>query len=127
MNWKNKKVCVTGAGGFIGSHLAERLVESGAKVRALVHYNALGLRGWLDQSPARRDMEIIAGDICDRDSVKNAADGAEIVFFTSRRSSPSRIRTMRRPPMCPPTLRNVERPAGGARTRGRTHRAYLDQ
>ena len=80
MNWKNKKVCVTGAGGFIGSHLAERLVESGAKVRALVHYNALGLRGWLDQSPARRDMEIIAGDICDRDSVKNAADGAEIVF-----------------------------------------------
>ena len=35
MNWKNKKVCVTGAGGFIGSHLAERLVESGARVRAL--------------------------------------------------------------------------------------------
>jgi dTDP-glucose 4,6-dehydratase len=80
MNWKNKKVFITGAGGFIGSHLAERLVESGARVRAMVHYNALGLRGWLDQSPHRQDMEIIAGDICDRDSVKNAAGGAEIIF-----------------------------------------------
>jgi NAD dependent epimerase/dehydratase len=80
MNWKNKKVFVTGAGGFIGSHLAERLVESGARVRALVHYNALGQRGWLDQSPHQREMEIIAGDVCDRDSVKNAAGDSEIIF-----------------------------------------------
>lgn len=48
MTWISNKVLVTGAGGFIGSHLAERLVEDGAKVRAFVHYNALGSWGWLD-------------------------------------------------------------------------------
>jgi dTDP-glucose 4,6-dehydratase len=80
MNWKNKKVFITGAGGFIGSHLAEKLVEAGASVRALVHYNSMGLRGWLEQSQNRHKMEIIAGDICDRDSVRKAAEGAEIIF-----------------------------------------------
>ena len=57
MNWTSKKVLVTGAGGFIGSHLTERLVESGASVRAMVHYNALGGWGWLDESPVRRSRE----------------------------------------------------------------------
>ena len=63
MNWKSKKVLVTGAGGFIGSHLTERLVELGASVRALVHYNALGTWGWLDQSAYRNDIDVIAGDV----------------------------------------------------------------
>jgi dTDP-glucose 4,6-dehydratase len=80
MNWNGKKVLVTGAGGFIGSHLAERLVELGADVRAFMHYNARGSRGWLDASPLEDKMEIIAGDICDRDSVRNAVQGREIVF-----------------------------------------------
>ncbi|HLA43999.1 MAG TPA: NAD-dependent 4,6-dehydratase LegB [Aggregatilineales bacterium] len=75
-----KKVLVTGAGGFIGSHLTERLVERGADVRAMVHYNALGTWGWLDSSPLRDEIEVIAGDITDRDSVKNAAQGCEIIF-----------------------------------------------
>ena len=80
MSWKGKRVLVTGAGGFIGSHLTERLVEVGANVRALVHYNALGTWGWLDQSPVCSDVEVVAGDICDRDSVRQAMQGVEIVF-----------------------------------------------
>src|SRR4030067_1393950 len=78
--WKNRRVLVTGGGGFIGSHLVERLVEMGAIVRAMVHYNALGTHGWLDHSAHRSDMEIFAGDICDRDSICSAMKDVQTVF-----------------------------------------------
>ncbi len=80
MDWSGRRVLVTGAGGFIASHLSERLVELGAHVRALVHYNALGTWGWLDHSDLRDEMEVIAGDIRDRDSVRQAMQAAEVVF-----------------------------------------------
>lgn len=80
MNWRGRKVFVTGAGGFIGSHLAERLVKEGAKVKALVHYNALGSRGWLDASPLSGDMEIVAGDVRDGEYMEEAAKDAEVIF-----------------------------------------------
>jgi NAD dependent epimerase/dehydratase len=80
MTLKNVSVLVTGAGGFIGSHLAERLVEEGAKVRAMVHYNALGSRGWLDDSARAKDMDIIASDIADANAVREAMKGCEVVF-----------------------------------------------
>jgi nucleoside-diphosphate-sugar epimerase len=80
MTWQNKRVLVTGAEGFIGSHLVERLVELGASVRALIHYNALGSWGWLDYSPHRERIEVIMGDLADRDLVFQAARNVEIVF-----------------------------------------------
>jgi NAD dependent epimerase/dehydratase len=80
MNWKGKRVLVTGAGGFIGSHLCERLAAEGASVRALVHYNARGSWGWLDDSPCRRDVDVVAGDICDNECVRRAMDGTTVVF-----------------------------------------------
>ncbi len=80
LDWTNKRVLVTGAGGFIGSHLTERLVALGARTRALVHYNSAGRWGWLDESSAKDDIEVIAGDVQDRDSIASAMDGVEIVF-----------------------------------------------
>ena len=80
MNWSEKRALVTGAGGFIGSHLVERLVEVGASVRALVHYNALGTRGWLDELPVHDEIEIVSGDIRDRDSMREATQDIDIVF-----------------------------------------------
>jgi NAD dependent epimerase/dehydratase len=77
---RGRQVLVTGAGGFIGSHLVERLVADGARVRAFVHYNALGTRGWLDASPAAADVKVVAGDIQDGESIAHACEGVEVAF-----------------------------------------------
>jgi len=80
MDWDHYTVLVTGAGGFIGSHLTERLVALGARSRALVHYNSAGLWGLLEKSPVKEDIEVIAGDIRDRDSLRQALRGVDIIF-----------------------------------------------
>ena len=80
MNWRSKSVLVTGAGGFIGSHLAEALVRAGEKTRAMVHYNSAGSRGWIDRSELSGEIDVFAGDIREVDSVRHALKGVDVVF-----------------------------------------------
>ena len=61
------KVLITGAGGFIGSHLVEKCVELGYDVRAFVHYNANNHWGWLENSSVKNEIEVVSGDIRDFD------------------------------------------------------------
>lgn len=74
------KILVTGAGGFIGSHLTELLVKQGYDVKAFVRYNSKNNWGWLESSFAKNDIEVISGDIRDFDSVSNALRDCEAVF-----------------------------------------------
>ena len=82
MSLRGRPVLVTGADGFIGSHLAERLVAEGAHVRAFCLYNSRGSAGWLDEVPAatRDALDIRLGDIRDARFVEAATAGVEIVF-----------------------------------------------
>ncbi len=78
----NKKVLVTGADGFIGSHLTERLVDDGYQVKAFVYYNSFNSWGWLDTLPKEKlsQIEIFAGDIRDPNGVRTAMKDIDIVF-----------------------------------------------
>ena len=83
-----KKVFVTGADGFIGSHLVDLLVRSGASVRGLVYYNSWNERGWLrDLDPyVISQIEQVAGDIRDADLIRKSAAGCEYMFHLSNLS-----------------------------------------
>ena len=79
---KNKKMItalITGADGFIGSHLTELLLEKGYKVRALAYYNSFNNWGWLEDIPSNPNLEIVTGDIRDPNFVR-IMKGIEIVF-----------------------------------------------
>lgn len=82
MKLEGKRVLITGADGFIGSHLSEKLVELGCRVRCLVMYNSLNSWGWLDSvDPSlQAEMEIFPGDIRDASRVADAVKGCECVF-----------------------------------------------
>jgi len=82
MSLRIKKVLITGAAGFIGSHLTELLVEQGYNVKAFVYYNSFNSWGWLDTFPKEilREIEIFAGDIRDPNGVRNAIKGCSAVL-----------------------------------------------
>ncbi|OGW33620.1 MAG: NAD-dependent dehydratase [Nitrospirae bacterium GWC2_56_14] len=82
MTLTNKKILVTGADGFIGSHLTEELVRQGHSVRAFVLYNSFNSWGWLDHAEpeVRRSLEVFAGDIRDPHGVKTAMKGCDVVL-----------------------------------------------
>jgi len=82
MKLENKKILVTGADGFIGSHLTEALVKLGADVRAFVLYNSFNSWGWLDQTEkdVQKHIEVFAGDVRDPFGVNKAVTGCDLVF-----------------------------------------------
>ncbi|MBI5227926.1 SDR family NAD(P)-dependent oxidoreductase [Candidatus Micrarchaeota archaeon] len=82
MDWKSKKVLVTGAGGFIGSHLCEELVSLGADVRAMIHYNSSNYWGNLELVDKKTvdKMEVIAGDVRDPFFMRKAVKECDYVF-----------------------------------------------
>jgi len=91
MELNNKKVLVTGAGGFIGSHLVEELLQRNCHVKAFVHYNSLNRWGWIDSiindrtatgnlSSSKNQLEVFTGDIRDPNGVREAMSDCEVVF-----------------------------------------------
>ncbi|HMS64419.1 MAG TPA: NAD-dependent 4,6-dehydratase LegB [Ignavibacteria bacterium] len=82
MKLKNKKVLVTGADGFIGSHLTEKLLETGCRVKAFTYYNSFNSLGWLDtfSKVKLNEIEIVQGDIRDGNMVEKATEGIDLIF-----------------------------------------------
>ena len=80
-------VMVTGADGFIGSHLTEELVKKGEKVKAFCYYNSFGKWGWLDTLPKdiKSEIEVFMGDIRDPNGVRTAMKGQDVVYQPSDR------------------------------------------
>jgi NAD dependent epimerase/dehydratase len=79
---KDKKVLITGADGFIGSHLTERLVELGADVTAMAQYNSFNNWGWLENinEKAKKEIKVFTGDIREYDSISKAVAGQDVVL-----------------------------------------------
>jgi NAD dependent epimerase/dehydratase len=75
-----KKVVVTGADGFIGSHLTELLVREGFEVKALAYYNSFNTWGWLDRSPVLKDIEVVSGDVRDPFFCRKLVNGVDAIF-----------------------------------------------
>ncbi len=82
MNLADEQILVTGADGFIGSHLTEELLRRGCRVRAFVYYNSLNSWGWLDSLAAEppANLDVVAGDVRDAASVEQAMDGCGVVL-----------------------------------------------
>ena len=77
---KGKKILVTGADGFIGSHLTERLVKEGGNVKALSQYNSFNNWGWLEDVDCKNDIEVLCGDVRDSNYMREITKGVDMIF-----------------------------------------------
>jgi len=80
MELKSKNILITGADGFIGSHLTEMLVKEGANVKALSQYNSFNNWGWLEDVDCKKDIDVLCGDIRDSHYIKNITKNIDVVF-----------------------------------------------
>ncbi|PID77960.1 MAG: NAD-dependent dehydratase [Deltaproteobacteria bacterium] len=80
MDLSGRKVLVTGGGGFIGSHLCEKLIKKGCIVRALSQYNSFNYWGWLEDIPELSEIEVVSGDIRDPGFCRKLCENVEVVF-----------------------------------------------
>jgi len=80
MQLENKKILITGADGFIGSHLTETLVKKNAKVKALSQYNSFNNWGWLEKIDCSEDIEVLSGDVRDLHYCKTITKNIDVVF-----------------------------------------------
>jgi NAD dependent epimerase/dehydratase len=80
MNLQSKRVLVTGAEGFIGSHLVEHLLRAGAQVTALAQYNSFNFWGWLEDIPSLDRIQVVTGDIRDSHFCLSLAENVDVVF-----------------------------------------------
>jgi NAD dependent epimerase/dehydratase len=82
MTWKEKKVFITGAGGFIGSHLTEALLRRGAHITALIHYNSRDNHGWLEELSCQNhtDLRVMLGDVRDSNTMRKLVLGNDMIF-----------------------------------------------
>ncbi len=80
MDLKNKNILVTGADGFIGSHLVEALAKEGAKIKALSYYNSFNYWGWLEDIDCLKQVEVLSGDVRDPHYCRHITKGIDVVF-----------------------------------------------
>lgn len=82
MNWHGKRVFITGAGGFIGSHLTETLLRRGAQITALIHYNSRDHHGWLEDLSRQNhaNLHVMLGDIRDSNTMRKLVAGHDMIF-----------------------------------------------
>jgi len=80
MQLNSKNVLITGADGFIGSHLTEMLVKKGAKVKALSQYNSFNSWGWLEDVDCKDDIEVLCGDVRDSHYVEKISQNVDVIF-----------------------------------------------
>ena len=80
MDLQNKRILVTGADGFIGSHLVEMLVKTDAKAKALSYYNSFNYWGWLETLDCLNDVEVVSGDVRDPHFCKKITKGIDVIF-----------------------------------------------